>query len=634
MIMKISKTLFKNLTRCKNFSGYYDIYINRTFSNVKVVDNNINMNDLDNIDIASLDENTEILDSMFDEKTGEDLLHVSNAQLEAFQSIYVEVEKLAIEYARSLFGDNIKSSEETKNQQYFEYITEENNYYCYLDGYQEEEDEVNIFEVKSTTSRKFDDLHLTLRTTKNYLGDKKALFIKNKKGIYDFVAYDYLGLEYNNKIITINDVEKAMEKLLDPYSDVGKYIYDVAIEKYIIENSSQNINKKVNYYLIVLNHEYTLENENCKYVIDKNGQSLFKVYNISIIVEKLQTEIAKKKEELEYNLRSLLINRNQIGKCCEYKKTTQCVFFPICWKKLREDGSILEFLNKRFMNKSDKTKSFNVFELANQNIYKIKDAYEYIYENNNYYQYKCIIENSEFIDKERTRWALSQIKYPIYYLDFESYNSPLPRFYGEHPYSQSLFQYSLHIEKEENLCNIEKNHKEYLAPDHLDHRIDLIKSLIKDIDLTNGGTVIVYNENFEKTRLKELAEIFPEYSRKLLNIRSHIFDLCQVLNGKGKMYMGDLLYQKNKKELPTFAFYNNNLHGSFSIKKVLPVFSDLTYSTLDVKNGTEAILTYGILPTLTEKEYQEKYLALRKYCRQDTWAMVEILWNLKKKADF
>ena len=37
---------------------------------------------------------------------------------------------------------------------------------------------------------------------------------------------------------------------------------------------------------------------------------------------------------------------------------------------------------------------------------------------------------------------------------------------------------------------------------------------------------------------------------------------------------------------------------------------------------------------LCGKEYQEKYLALRKYCRQDTWAMVEILWNLKKKADF
>lgn len=631
--MKISKTLFKNLTRCNNFSGYYDIYINRFFSKTKILNNSINDNDLENINISYLDEDTEIFNNMFDEETGEDLLQMNNAQLEAFRNIYTEVEQLAIEYAKNLFGNNIKSDVKTKNQQYFEYTTEENTYYCYLDGYQENENAINVFEVKSTTSRKFDDLHLTLRATKSYLGDKKPLFVKNRQGIYDFVAYDYLGLEYNNKTITNDDIEKAIEKLYDPYSDVGKYIYDMAIEKNIIENSIQKTTKKINYFLIVLNHEYTLENENNKYAIDKNGQALFKIYHVSSIIEKIQNEIIKKKEELEFNLRSLVVKDNQVGKYCEYKKNTQCIFSPICWKKADVEGSVLEFLNKRFVKKEDKKTILNVFELINQNIYKIKDAFEYIYENNNYYQYKCIIDNSEFIDKERIKWALNKVKYPIYYLDFESYNSPLPRFSGEHPYSQSLFQYSLHIEKEEYVCEIEKNHKEYLAPDHFDHRVDLIKSLINDVDLTNGGTVIVYNENFEKTRLKELAEIFPEYSKELLNIREHIFDLCQVLNGKGKMYMEDFLYQKNKKALPTFTFYNNNLHGSFSIKKVLPIFSSLTYSTLDVKNGTEAILTYGILPTLTEKEYQEKYLALRKYCRQDTWAMVEILWNLKKKAD-
>ena len=72
------------------------------------------------------------------------------------------------------------------------------------------------------------------------------------------------------------------------------------------------------------------------------------------------------------------------------------------------------------------------------------------------------------------------------------------------------------------------------------------------------------------------------------------------------------------------------MHGSFSIKKILPLFTNLTYSNLVVKNGTEAIVTYGQLPTLTEKEYNEKYLALRIYCRQDTWAMVEILRGLRK----
>ena len=38
-----------------------------------------------------------------------------------------------------------------------------------------------------------------------------------------------------------------------------------------------------------------------------------------------------------------------------------------------------------------------------------------------------------------------------------------------------------------------------------------------------------------------------------------------------------------------------------------------------------------MLTTLTEKEYEDKYLALRKYCQQDTWAMVEVLWGLQNK---
>lgn len=38
-----------------------------------------------------------------------------------------------------------------------------------------------------------------------------------------------------------------------------------------------------------------------------------------------------------------------------------------------------------------------------------------------------------------------------------------------------------------------------------------------------------------------------------------------------------------------------------------------------------------MLPFLTTKEYQEKYVALRIYCRQDTWAMVEILKGIREQ---
>ena len=96
------------------------------------------------------------------------------------------------------------------------------------------------------------------------------------------------------------------------------------------------------------------------------------------------------------------------------------------------------------------------------------------------------------------------------------------------------------------------------------------------------------------------------------------------------LFMNESSQTKRKKLASEINYYHNNLHGSYSIKKVLPIFTNLSYADLDVHNGTEAVYTYGILPTLTDLEYENKYLALRKYCQQDTWAMVEVLWGLRK----
>ena len=66
------------------------------------------------------------------------------------------------------------------------------------------------------------------------------------------------------------------------------------------------------------------------------------------------------------------------------------------------------------------------------------------------------------------------------------------------------------------------------------------------------------------------------------------------------------------------------------LKKTLPVFSDLTYANLDVKNGTEAIIEYANYDSMTKEELLKTQEALRIYCQQDTWAMVEILGALWK----
>ena len=98
-------------------------------------------------------------------------------------------------------------------------------------------------------------------------------------------------------------------------------------------------------------------------------------------------------------------------------------------------------------------------------------------------------------------------------MDFETFPCPLPRFKGERCYTQSVFQFSLHIETLKG-CDKELNHYGYLAKTKEDEREELIKSLCSLIG--NVGTVLVYNSSFEKNRLRELGHAFPQYKEQII----------------------------------------------------------------------------------------------------------------------
>lgn len=645
--MNISKTMFKNFARCPNFASYYDLYINRFLNQVREIDgkpiiSNDLLEEMEDIPVGMFDETKEKLNEffngMFDETTGKDLTILTNPQMEAFKSIFTEVESLAAEYISKLFNHDVIASENTYEQKKYEFDRFGNKLYCYLDIYFEDENTVKIFEVKSTTSKKYDDFKIKLE------GEEFPLFIKCNNGVYEYIGDDLVDTCVGKKVITEQMVKKKYQVLFDKYSKIGKYIYDLAVEQYIVENSRSIANddfKEVEYYLVVLNSEYRFSGDYDKnnkpiYNLDKNGNALFKIYNLTSIVEEYNSIINEETYKILGNLNYLTIDTHKLGEHCEYKKTTQCKFCNICMKNVLKSGSILEFTKKNYAfseeEKSGKREKLSVYDLINRGYYTIDKCREFLTKNDNVTQYECYVNNEVYMDKERITLALNEIKYPIFHLDFESYNCPLPRFRGEKPYEQSLFQYSLHIEKEPGVCDLVNNHYEFLAKDHYDRRLELVEQLIHDINLENGGCVMVYNKSFEKTRLKELATFFPKYKKELDNINDHIFDLLEVLNGSSSLYenllTSKLKEEKNKK--PDFTYYNNLMHGSFSIKKVLPLFSSLSYKNLVVKNGTEAIVTYGSLPYLTKQEYDNKYLALRVYCRQDTWAMVEILRGLRE----
>lgn len=124
--------------------------------------------------------------------------------------------------------------------------------------------------------------------------------------------------------------------------------------------------------------------------------------------------------------------------------------------------------------------------------------------------------------------------------------------------------------------------------------------------------------------------MYPEYKEALYKINAHMFDLLDLVKTNISLYQELGFSEGESKEV---NYYHNDLAGSYSIKKVLPVFSSLSYSDLKVGNGGEAIAAYSKFPFLEKDDLEQLRDDLLKYCKQDTWAMVVVLWELIKRLE-
>ena len=289
---------------------------------------------------------------------------------------------------------------------------------------------------------------------------------------------------------------------------------------------------------------------------------------------------------------------------------------------------LLEYMDRKSF-KNDEGKLLQLKDLVENGYKKIEDIpYNWIKNKNQIIQRNCYDNKVEYIDKEKIKLGIEQIKYPIYHLDFEAFNAPLPRFFGEKPFTQSVFQFSIHVERSENSCDLIKDNIAFVADDFSDQREKLVQQMIKAIDLSEGGTVLVYNKTFEYNRILEFISYFPQYQKSLKKILDHMIDLEDIIH-KGKKFYEELGLEEDKSEL--INFYNNSQGGRYSIKKLLPVFSNLSYSELDIYNGVVASASYAKFRYLEKEDIEEIINNLKIYCGQDTWSMVLILQGLKEK---
>lgn len=579
--MNISKTAFKKYAKCNNYYPLEKIYYHQTRAN-------------EDEDLL------EVIYKMFDAETGDDLINITDKQLEAMLEYYKKVEEFACKQACKTFNKPFNYYSETKDQTKFSYSTPNHTYYSYLDCYYEDNDEAYVIEVKATTNRKFLDLLSTVKKKEYRVFEKINTIIKPKKP---------LPIE----------CEKAFKKLYNKDDEVGMYVYDIAIERYIIEKSLKLANKKVHYYLAVLNKDYIYDG-NIEYST-VGGEELINFVDVTDLTSAYLNIIDDELNRIE----QIIFKNERNPIYCEYcnvNKKNECQFAKVCFDNLKVQGSITELLGSKKVN------GFDIPSLIKQGYYKITDLpFCWLEKKNHIVQYNSLLNDQEFIQKEKIQMLLDNIKYPIYHLDFEAFNCPIPRFKGERPYAQSLFQYSLHIEKEPGVCDEIYDNRYFLATSFQDQREELVKKLVADIDLSNSGSVMVYNESYEKTRLKELAVLFPEYKAQLDNINNHIIDLEKIVKNDKNFFL-EKGYDKELAEVVNY--YHPKLKGSYSIKKVLPVFTNRSYEGMNVANGCEAIAAYGAFKYSSNEEIEKIRQDLIKYCGLDTYSMVEILRGLRK----
>ena len=214
------------------------------------------------------------------------------------------------------------------------------------------------------------------------------------------------------------------------------------------------------------------------------------------------------------------------------------------------------------------------------------------------------------IDREKIARFLDGLSYPLYFLDFESFQPAVPLYDDSSPYEQLVFQYSLHyIESEGG----ELRHREYLAIPGDDPRRGVAEQLCRDIP--RGACTLAYNMTFERGRIKALAALYPDLAEHLMNIHNHIVDLMVPFRQRD--------------------YYTRAMQGSYSIKYVLPALCpgdpELDYHALEgVHNGSEASATFADMPNHSPEEIAVMREHLLKYCCLDTLAMVKVLEKLRK----
>src|SRR5208337_3049614 len=130
------------------------------------------------------------------------------------------------------------------------------------------------------------------------------------------------------------------------------------------------------------------------------------------------------------------------------------------------------------------------------------------------------ISGKPHVEQKQIEAFLKNLQHPLHFLDFETFSPAIPMFDGTRPYEQIPFQFSLLIVHK---AGAKREHRKFLAEGRNDPRAEFMRHLKAAVE--PSGSIVVFNAPFEKSRMKECAEVLPQYKSWVAAVNDRIVDL-------------------------------------------------------------------------------------------------------------
>ena len=394
------------------------------------------------------------------------------------------------------------------------------------------------------------------------------------------------------------------------------YLFDVAFQKYVIENAYPEF--KVTPFLMLADKDKstTIDGLNQMFRISKNSgnrtgiikmdeqlnkinierDSILSLIEVSEIIFRIQKSEERILPEYEFEEAIKLFSKAyeedryfdydlkfNICKKCEFKKDEKkphlksgfenCFRRKLNWTEddFKEPNAfeIWDFRRWKNLTENNKLKLNDIEDTEFGDVKKIPGAISRV-ERQLIQKHKTLEDDdTPYLLKESLKAEIDTWNFPLNFIDFEASTVALPFYAGQKPYEKVVFQFSHHIYHEDG--NIEHANEYINVEAGVFPNFEFVRALQKALS-QNEGTVFQYSpyENSTLNQIKVQLETSNEADKETLIT----FIKTLTTPPKDKDYKGEKWNPSRGMvdlcEVIKDYYYNPHTKGSNSIKQVLP----------------------------------------------------------------